>query len=276
MKLNITVLMVMFFHGREALWIGVTEYRLRQKQCATCHRKYKSKIQNKKLLGDHTMNIISVLTGFFNNSKREVREILQQIFNLDLSLGLISKTEGRISARLADKYEELQNQALTSDYLHMDETSHRQKDKKGWCWLVANKDVSLFKLDKSRGRKALEKFLPDYQGLVISDRYAVYNHYDESKRQICLAHLRRDFKRFAHSKNCDLSLLGNGLLEELDKVFMLNNDYKDKKINNVHFLKEIEKIRNKMLFWLRKVRLLPNSKQAQRVAENILKSFEMM
>jgi transposase len=81
--------------------------------------------------------------------------------------------------------------------------------------------------------------------------------------------LKRDFKRFSHSKNSDLNLLGNGLLEELDKVFVLNNNYKDKKINNVYFLTKIEQIKSKMLFWLRKIRLLPNADQARRVAENI-------
>ena len=88
--------------------------------------------------------------------------------------------------------------------------------------------------------------------------------------------LKRDFKRFSHSKNSDLSLLGNGLLEELDKVFVLNNNYKDKKINNVYFLAKIEQIKSKMLFWLRKIQLLPNADQARRVAENILKSFKMV
>ena len=57
---------------------------------------------------------------------------------------------------------------------------------------------------------------------------------------------------------------------------MLNNDYKDKKINNVYFLTKIEQIKSKMLFRLKKILLLPNADQARRVAENILKSFEMV
>lgn len=254
----------------------VTEYCLKQKQCIACHKKYKAKLENKQLLGSHATNIISVLTGFFNNSKREVQEILSQIFNLDISLGLISSSEGRLSKGLEAKYEDLKNQALNSDYLHMDETSHCQKGKLGWCWLAANKEVSVFKLDGSRGRKVLDKFMPDYNGWLISDRYCVYNNHDEKKRQICLAHLRRDFKRFAHSRNKDLRVLGKVLLEEIDKVFAINNAYKDKKIERLYFLRQIMRSQNRMMVFLQKIRKLPDSEQARRVAENVIKSFEMM
>ena len=47
--------------------------------------------------------------------------ILSQIFNLDLSLGLISNTEGRVSVLLESKYNELVDQIEESSYLHLDE-----------------------------------------------------------------------------------------------------------------------------------------------------------
>ena len=40
---------------------------------------------------------------------------------------------------------------------------------------AANKSVTVFKLMNSRGMKALEQFLPEYEGKVITDRYAAYN-----------------------------------------------------------------------------------------------------
>jgi IS1 family transposase len=82
------------------------------------------------------------------------------------------------------------------------------KEKLGWCWVAANKAVTVFKLTNSRSKKALEQFLPEYEGKVITDRYAVYNIFDNGKRQVCLVHLRRDFKRFKHSKNISLSKIG--------------------------------------------------------------------
>lgn len=65
----------------------VTEYRLHEKTCSLCNKKYRSKLDNYKLLEKNAESIISSLSGFFNNSKREVQAILSQIFNLNISLG---------------------------------------------------------------------------------------------------------------------------------------------------------------------------------------------
>jgi transposase len=38
----------------------------------------------------------------------------------------------------------------------MDETSHYNKGKLGWCWGFFSEDGSLIKLEKTRGKKVLE------------------------------------------------------------------------------------------------------------------------
>ena len=85
----------------------VTEYKLHQKICVRCKRKYKRKLDNYRLLDKNAESIITSITEFFNNSKRDVQMILSQIFNFDLSLGLISSTAGRVSIKLENKYKEL-------------------------------------------------------------------------------------------------------------------------------------------------------------------------
>ncbi len=63
--------------------------------------------------------LVTSLGGFFNNSKRDIQLILSQIFNLDISLGLISSSEARVSAKLEDKYNELVSKAEERPYLHL-------------------------------------------------------------------------------------------------------------------------------------------------------------
>ncbi len=254
----------------------VTEYRLRQKVCCLCNKKHRAKLDSYKLLGKNATAIIGSLGGFFNNSKREIQEILKQIFNLDLSLGLISKSEGRISSQLKDKYEELLDVAQTSTHLHLDETSCSNKGKKGWAWVGANKEVTVFKLANSRGTHALEGFLPGYEGKVISDRYGVYNKFENKDRQICLAHLRRDFKRFAHSRDEGLSRVGLDLLSMMDALFRCYKSHRAGEIRIERYLVVMGKIRSGLLYYLKTVEAIDRSKQAQRVAKNILKSFDMM
>jgi transposase len=82
----------------------------------------------------------------------------------------------------------------------------------------------------SRETKAFESFFPEYQGKSITDRYPVYNILDEAKHQICLAHLRRDFKRFAHSQYISLREVGKELVEIIDAVFRFYKLYKAGKL----------------------------------------------
>jgi transposase len=254
----------------------VTEYRLHSSCCQVCKKEYKTGLEDYKLLGKNVETIIGSLGGFFNNSKREIQSILRQIFNLDISLGLISSSEARISNKLESKYQELRSLAASSEYLHIDETSHSNKGKLHWCWVATNKAVTVFKLMSSRGKKALEEFLPEYEGKTVTDRYAVYNIFADQNRQVCLAHLRRDFKRFAHSRYQSLSRVGKSLVGAIDLVFVLYNSMRLGKIDKLYYLRQMRKIKKRMLHYLKGVSNMEGCDQARRVANNILKSFDMM
>ena len=173
------------------------------------------------------------------------------------------------------EYNKLLNSIEESSYLHLDETSSNNKGNRDWCWVAANKSFTVFKIAASRGQKVLESFLPEYEGNVISDRYAAYNIFDSSKRQICLAHLRRDFKRFKHSQNIHLAKIGSDLLYITDTIFRLYNLHKENKIDQSRYLAIIQKVKKIMLYYLKNV---SNTQylQAQRVTNNILKSFDMI
>ncbi len=58
--------------------------------------------------------------------------------------------------------------------------------------MFSNQETSIIKLSTSRGKQVLVESLGKYQGYLISDRYGVYNHFEEGKRQICWSHLLRD------------------------------------------------------------------------------------
>ncbi len=86
--------------------------------------------------------------------------------------------------------------------MHIDETSHYSKGKLGWCWVFANNEASLIKLADTRGVKFLESStFSSYKNLVVTDRYAVYNYFSDEKRQICWAHLLRDFEGYLPTLN---------------------------------------------------------------------------
>jgi len=254
----------------------IDEYRLARKKCGKCGKLYKAKLDSYKILGPNIESIIATMGGFFNNSKRDLQNILSHVCNTDISLGLISKTEERVSVKLEVPYNNLLEEAEESSYLHMDETGHRNQGKRGWCWFLGNSQLSFFKLSNSRGKKVIENLLPEYLGNVISDRYAVYNYFNSDNRQICLAHLRRDFKRFAHSSNKEISAVGIKLLDCIDLVFAAHKGYRRKKITNIFYKRRLRKLEKKMYSFLKNIRHQSSSIAAKRVAKNILKSFDMM
>ncbi len=104
----------------------VTEYMLQKGYCKACKKRISASLPEGvgwNLLRPNAEAIISSFTGFFINSKREVQQILSSIFNLNISLGLISKTEGKVSEKCISEYEKIREELNESKYLHIDETS---------------------------------------------------------------------------------------------------------------------------------------------------------
>jgi len=96
--------------------------------------------------------------------------------------------------------------------------------------------------------------LPEYQGKVITYRYGVYNIYYNENRQICLEHLIRDFKRFAHIRFTSLSMVGKSIVKIIDLVFASHNVYnRSKKIDRLYYLRRMRKIKKRMLHYLKTV-----------------------
>ncbi len=257
----------------------VTEYHRWQGVCRGCGKKKTAPLPNGvqcDLLGDRAKAVISSLSGFFNNSKRDVQQILENIFNLTISLGLVSATEKRVNKTLASTYKDLVSQMEDSAYLHIDETGHNCRGKRGWGWMFTNRDMSLLKLTSSRGKKVLESMLPEYEGIVISDRYGAYRHFEEKKRQICWSHLKRDFERIAQSRNTLLACQGESLGNISRDVFALDKDFKAGTISRFFYKIRMRKIKKRMLHALKGILMIPDVPHAHRVAKNLLDSFDMM
>ncbi len=257
----------------------VTEYHLYHGVCKSCGDRHTAELPegvSPDLLGDHAKAIISALSGFYHNSKRDVQQILHDIFHMPISLGLVSTTEKRVSHKLLPSYEELCQQMEDSPYLHIDETGHKCKGERGWGWMFTNRSMSVLKLTSSRGKKVLQSLLPEYEGQVISDRYGVYRHFENEKRQICWSHLKRDFERFAHSRTEALAAYGRTLEQIGHEVFVLEKAFKIQAIDHLLFMRRIRKVKKRMIYALKGILRVPDCPHAHRVAQNLLNSFEMM
>jgi transposase len=103
-------------------------------------------------------------------------------------------------------YYRLMEMVLSSDYIQSDETTipiinnEKHKAVKGYLWMVRSvmRDLVFFYYDHgSRAQKVALHLFKDYQGIIQTDAYAVYDIYENKKGVLpigCWAHCRRRFE----------------------------------------------------------------------------------
>ena len=78
-----------------------------------------------------------------------------------------------------------------SPVVHADETGWRQSGANGYVWTFSTPTERYF-LRRGRGKAVVDEALSDaFSGVLVSDFYAAYHHYDGPKQR-CWAHLLRD------------------------------------------------------------------------------------
>jgi transposase len=79
---------------------------------------------------------------------------------------------------------------------HVDETGWKQAGRKRWLWGAATATDVCFVIHATRGVQGLQALLGGVlKGLFVSDRWSVYHCLPVCRRQICWAHLKRDFQK---------------------------------------------------------------------------------
>jgi transposase len=256
----------------------VVEYQVEHGRCKRCGKRVSSDLPegiSRDTFGPKVKTIISALGGFYKNSKREIANILRDVFNLDISVGSISNSEERVIEKCETAYNGIMSEVKKSEVLHIDETSHYNKGKLGWCWMFTSSIGSFIQLTNSRGKKVLDSFAHD-QNIIVTDRYAAYNHFARKNRQICWAHLVREFERFRVSYIGSVSVIGYYLKLVANELFKLKDSVLKNEINIFVFLRRAKKLRKRTLHYLKQVANVANVCQASRIAKTILKSFDMM
>ena len=147
-----------------------------------------------------------------------MQRFLKNHLNFELSLGSIFNKQGFVNKVLLDPVSKLLT-AARSGHAYMDETSHFESGKRHWLWTLASKEVAYYEIYPSRGKKVLKQLMEGFENILVTDRYAAYNYFDSSQRQMCWSHLKRDFKRFSERRDPMVSRLGKGLLKQESELF---------------------------------------------------------
>jgi transposase len=206
------------------LAVRVTEYQLVRRRCPDCGKRTRADLPTgvpRRPFGARLTAMVALLSGRYRLSRREVRQLLQDLWQVRVSLGAVVRQEQAQSAALAPIVEEAQAAAQEADVVNMDETGWRQEQRRAWLWTVVMAELTVFQIDGHRSRAVVDALLgADYAGVVGSDRWSAYRRFPAEQRALCWAHLKRDFQALV-DRGGEAEPIGRWGLAEIARLFAL-------------------------------------------------------
>jgi transposase len=199
----------------------VTEYQLHRLVCPHCGTFTCATLPQGVPIGQQGPRLqatLAVLTGAYRLSKDQAETLCADLFSVPICSGTICQLEQQTTAALAPVVEGLREHIKT-EHANMDETGWREEGKRAWLWVAVTALVTVFHIARSRGGAVARSLLgPGLHWVVTSDRYSAYQWLSLRRRQLCWAHLRRDFQAMIDRNNSG-SIIGQELLVFSDDVF---------------------------------------------------------
>lgn len=162
-----------------------------------------------RLIGPRLAGAIVFLALRMRLSRARIREFFIELFDLQLSTGVLDETireAGRAVAPLEDEMVQDIEQAIL---LHVDETPWKEAGKPFWMWVFVAGFTSLFYIC-SRGIEILSNLLTDkFKGNLMSDGYQAYRHLGNRLR--CWAHLTRKCQGLIDSTDARVAAVGKAM-----------------------------------------------------------------
>ena len=175
----------------------VTEHVYVARICPGCRRRclpptqLDGVVMGKQRLGVNLLSLIATLREEGRLPIRSVQWYLDTVHQLRLSVGAIVSAIHRTAQRAQPAVAGIVDRIRASPVVHADETGWRQSGANGYVWTFSTPTERYF-LRRGRGKAVVDEALSDaFSGVLVSDFYAAYHHYDGPKQR-CWAHLLRD------------------------------------------------------------------------------------
>jgi transposase len=176
----------------------VTEHQGHARTCPCCgvvtHAPIPADVRA-HTVGPRLAAVMVFLSGARHDSKRGVEEVVETVFGVPVALGTVAAVEQEVSAALAAGHAEVAQAVRQAPAKHADETSWKQAGQLCWLWTAVTQTAALFVIHARRGLEGLQALLGEaIAGVITSDRWCAYGRLDVYRRQLCWAHLKRDFQ----------------------------------------------------------------------------------
>ena len=200
----------------------VDEYRLHRLTCPACRETTCGALPPgvpTGCFGPYLQAVLAMFAGAYRLSKRQIRQMAADLFTLSISTGMISKLEWRCAVVLEAPHKELATAVHQAKVVNIDETSWRENRLKAWLWATVTPLFTVFTIARNRRSEIAKALLGSEDNQVVgSDRFSAYAWMMVRWRQICRAHLRRDFQAMI-DRGGDGEKVGKRLLSLSNPLF---------------------------------------------------------
>ena len=177
--------------------VQVTEHVYIARTCPACRRRctppavLDGVVLGQQRLGVNLLSLIATLREEGRLPIRSVQWYLDTVHQLRLSVGAIVSAIHQTAQRAQPAVAAILDRIRASPVVHADETGWREDGANGYVWTFSTPTERYF-LRRGRGKAVVDEALSDaFSGVLVSDCYAAYHHYD-GPQQRCWAHLLRD------------------------------------------------------------------------------------
>lgn len=235
----------------------VIEHRLHQLECDSCGALTRAVLPvdvNQSGYGIRVVALVAVLSGVYRHSQRMVQSAMSEVFGIPMSLGTVNKLRLEVSSALEDVVESAKTYVQNARVVGADETSFpqrnvdgcNQKNSQAWLWVAVTPLVAFFQITLSRCTQTAKNLLGEkFSGILNSDRYASYNWVSLEQRQLCWAHLKREFIKISERPGV-CQQIGEDLLKWEEELFKLWYQVRDGTLKRCEFQLLVQSIRNSL------------------------------
>jgi transposase len=208
--------------------VQVTEHRLHGVCCPECAARTRAQLPAgvpRSAFGPRLQAAVVTLAVRNRVSRRDTTELVRELFGVELSTGSVDAIIQRAGAALAGPYTQLEQRIKSASVVNIDETGWKTGGGNRTLWAALTSSTAVFRIAAGRHAFEARTLLGErFAGIVCSDRWRGYDYLDPTQRQLCWAHLLRDFT--AHSEGmADQEQFGCGGLVIAHDLFAAWDSY---------------------------------------------------
>lgn len=227
----------------------VDEYRLHRLACPQCGVTTCGRLPEgvpTGCFGPYLQAVLATLAGGYRLSKRQVQQIAHDLYGLSIATGMVSKLEQQSATVLEAPYNEVALAVHDAPSAGIDDTSWRENRGKAQLWVVVTALTTVFTIAAKRSGAVAKALLGTKPNQVVtSDRHSSFEWIDPAWRQICWAHLERDFQAMIDRGGAG-EATGRTLLRLAQRMFRWWHQVRDGTIDRARFQKIAARLRREV------------------------------